>query len=248
MDDMRKGAFAVGILTLLLASTAGGESAWITRGWAGYVVTAGGRSFTSVSGGWTQPRIVCNRPGSAVAFWIGLGGTRADSLALEQVGTSADCSERAVVAYSAWYQLFPAPPVELPLTIAPGDRLEASVRVDGWEISIALRNLSTGAAFSATAWMRDPETDSAEWIAEAPAVCFAECTPLPLADFRKVSFTDGSTAITAHAGAIADGAWSRRRLQIGSAPVAAATRLTRGGSSFSVVRSRSSLADQSGLR
>jgi hypothetical protein len=89
MDGMWRTTFAVAVLGLLLASTARAESAWVIRGWAGYVVEAGGRSFTSVSGGWTQPRIVCNRPGSAVAFWIGLGGAHADSRALEQVGTSA---------------------------------------------------------------------------------------------------------------------------------------------------------------
>src|SRR5262245_14048522 len=194
MDGMWKSAFAVAVLALLLASHARAENAWITRGWAGYVVAAGGRSFTSVSGGWTQPRVVCNRPDSGVAFWVGLGGTHADSRALEQVGTSADCSERAVVSYSAWYQLFPDPPVELPLRIAPGDRLDAAVSIDGWNVSVALRNLSSGAAFSATLWMRYPETDSAEWIAEAPALCFFECTLLPLADFGRVTFTDGSTA------------------------------------------------------
>lgn len=245
---MPRSAFAVAVLALLLVSTASAESAWVTRGWAGYVVEAGGRPFTSVSGRWTQPRVVCNRPSSAVALWIGLGGTRADSRALEQVGTSADCSERAVVSYSAWYQLFPAPPVELPLRIAPGDRLDAAVSVDGWNVSIALHDLSTGSLFSGTVWMRYPETDSAEWIAEAPASCFTECTLLPLADFGRVTFANGSTAITSHIGSIADGAWSRRRLQIGSAPLAAATRLTRGGSSFSVVRSRSSLSQSRGLR
>src|SRR5438552_2003228 len=64
-------------------------------GWAGYVVRAGGRAFTEVGGTWREPRIVCNRPQSSAAFWVGIGGAERDSRALEQIGTSVDCSESA---------------------------------------------------------------------------------------------------------------------------------------------------------
>ena len=73
----------------------------------------------------------CDRPESSAAFWVGLGGAAPDSRGLEQIGTSADCSERFLPSYSAWYELIPAGPVELPLSVAPGDTLSAEVSAHG---------------------------------------------------------------------------------------------------------------------
>jgi hypothetical protein len=217
------------------------EATWVTRGWAGYVVRAAGTPFSQITADWTVPRVVCNRPGSSVAVWIGLGGSTSRSRTLEQVGTSVDCSERALVSHSAWYQLFPAPPVELPIALAPGDRLHATVAVADWDVSVTFTNVTTGANVSTKTWMRFPETDSAEWIVEAPSACFTTCSPLPLADFRRVTFTNASTSVKTHTGTIDDPRWSRLRLEMAPRPgrsIAAATRLSGGGSSFGVVRLR----------
>jgi Peptidase A4 family len=229
-------------LTLVSASgqaatrAGGGEPVSVTRGWAGYVVRSGGRSFGEVSGTWVQPAVVCNRPGSAAAFWVGLGGTTAASRALEQIGTSAQCSERALPSYSTWYQLFPAPPVELPLTVRPGDAIAAEVVVSGQRVAFALRNVSAGASFVDQLWARSPETDSAEWIVEAPAACFTTCVQSPLADFGRVGFAELSTSLDTHRGTVRDAAWSRRRLVLGRIRAAIPRSLSRDGSSFDVIR------------
>jgi Peptidase A4 family len=241
MNKLVTAALTLGLLFAAIPGQAAtnAQRTWVTRGWAGYVVRAGDRSFNSATASWTQPRVVCNRPGSSAAFWIGLGGARAGSKSLEQIGTSADCSERAVVSYSAWYQLFPAPPVELTVSVAPGDRLTASVSVTAGIVGLSLRNNTSGEAFSTEIWMRAPETDSAEWIVEAPSACFATCAPLPLADFGTARFTSAATSVDAHAGAIGDGAWSRLRLEMApqrGRKAAAATRLSADGSSFTVRR------------
>jgi hypothetical protein len=105
-------ATATVALVLVSGSAQAGEGepqVTVTNGWAGYVVRTAAASFTKVAGSWVQPRVVCNRPGSSAGFWLGLGGASGDSQALEQVGVSADCSQRAVVSYAAWYQLFPPP-------------------------------------------------------------------------------------------------------------------------------------------
>jgi len=233
------------VLLLLLmgwAPSAGADDTQVTDGWAGYVVRAGAFSFAQVHARWAEPRVVCNRPGSAAAFWVGLGGAGRESRALEQVGTSADCSSRAQVSYSAWYQLWPAQAVELPLAVRRGDVVDAAVKVDGTTVTIALRNLSTGAATRRATVMWEPETDSAEWIAEAPAMCFATCTLLPLATFGRVTFTKASATFGAHTGTIDDARWSTSRFTIGSATtraVATPSALAEGGSSFAVLRSRS---------
>jgi Peptidase A4 family len=214
-------------------------AASVTRGWAGYLVRTGRDSFAEVQGSWVQPRIVCNRPGSSVAFWVGLGGATRNSDALEQIGTSADCSGSALLSQSAWYQLYPAPPVELPLAVRPGDTISARVAVNAATVTLALRNVSTGKAFSTELWMRSPETDSAEWIVEAPSMCFLICAQLPLAAFNRVAFTDTSTTIGAHTGTIRDSAWASERLKMAirdGKTTAIPTPLSGSGSSFAVIR------------
>lgn len=241
---MRKLVTATMTFGLLLAPLPGAAStsaprSWVTRGWAGYVVRAGDSSFSTAAASWTQPRVVCNRPGSSAAFWVGLGGTRAGSKSLEQIGTSADCSERAVVSYSAWYQLFPAPPVELPLRVEPGDQLTGEVTLDAGIVALSLSNESSGTSVSTEIWMKAPETDSAEWIVEAPSACFASCAPLPLADFGSARFTNAWTRVGGHVGTIGDQAWSRLRLEMAprrGRKAAAAAPLSEDGSSFAVNR------------
>lgn len=217
----------------------GAGAAWVTRGWAGYLVRTGADSFAEVEGTWVQPHVVCNRPGSSAAFWVGLGGANRNSDALEQIGTSADCSERALLSHLAWYQLFPAPPVELPLAVRPGDTISARVAVSARTVTLALRNVSTGAGFSTELWMRLPETDSAEWIVEAPSMCFRTCAQLPLADFDRVAFTETSTTVGAHTGTIRDSAWASKRLKMAmrnGKTTAVPTSLSGDGSSFAVIR------------
>jgi hypothetical protein len=235
---------SVATVGLVLASGSaqagvGEPPATVTNGWAGYVVRTGAASFEDVAGSWVQPGVVCNRPGSSAAFWLGLGGASGDSQALEQVGVSAECSQRAIASYSAWYQLYPAPPVELPLTIRPGDRLAADVAVVAGAVSVDLRDGTTGASFSTKLRMRSPETDSAEWIVEAPAACIATCTPLPLAEFGRFLFADASTTVAGHTGTITDPGWTRVRLKMrprGEGSAAVATSLSADGSSFKVRR------------
>jgi hypothetical protein len=186
----------------------------ITPGWAGYLVRADAGAFSEVRATWVQPHVVCNRPGSSVASWIGLGGAKRNSTALEQIGTSADCSDRALVWHSAWYQLYPAPAVELPLVVRPGDTISASVAAGAGTVTLALRNVSTGAAFSGELRMRSPETDSAEWVVEAPASCLWRCAQLPLASFDRVKFARISATSGAHTGTISDPAWTWERLEM----------------------------------
>jgi hypothetical protein len=257
MKKIGSATVAVGLLivsTSAQATPRGPEPASVTRGWAGYVVRSGAGSFAEVKGSWVHPKIVCNRPGSSGAFWLGLGGANADSEALEQVGTSADCSGGALVSHSAWYQLFPARPVELPLAIRPGDTIAARVAVSGRTVTLALRNLSTGSSFSTERWMRSPETDSAEWIVEAPSGCFVTCVQLPLVDFDRVRFTNSFAIAGAQGGTIRSPAWSRRRLEMGmrrSSLIAAPMALSADGSRFDVIRQaapRSSRNRSRGLR
>src|SRR4051794_8949317 len=132
--------------------------------WAGYAVS--GESFTSVEGDWVIPTADDTTDGYSAA-WVGLGGADSTSTALEQVGTESDYVD-GQATYSAWYELLPDAPVTLNLDVSPGDKMHAAVTVDGTTVTITLSNLTTGKSTTKTLHMSDPDTTSAEWIAEAP--------------------------------------------------------------------------------
>jgi Peptidase A4 family len=209
-----------------------------SSGWAGYVVRAGGRAFSGVVGAWAEPRIVCNRPQSSVAFWVGIGGAERDSRALEQIGTSADCSESALPSYSAWYQLVPAAPVEIPVVVRPGEHVSARVGLRGTVVEFEFENRSTGASFATELIALSLESGSAEWIAEAPATCFTpDCAPLPLADFARLVFSSAQASAGLLHGSIGAAVWTTQPIEMkapGRALSVVPTRLSRHGSSFAL--------------
>jgi hypothetical protein len=207
--------------------------------WSGYVVggaasdssTGSAERFRSVSGSWVQPTARCTGSGSYSAFWVGLGGSGSgsgssdsggapgsvQSGALEQVGTEADCTSGGGVSYFAWYELVPAAPVKLGLTIHAGDRVSSRVSVAGTSVTVSLTDDTTGRAVTRSLTMDNPDTSTAEWIAEAPSSCDqgGGCSPLPLADFGTVTFSGASaTSTDGHTGTISDGNWSADAVQL----------------------------------
>jgi hypothetical protein len=195
------------------ASAASATDAQMSSNWAGYAAT--GSQFSKVSGSWVQPSAGCDSGGGDAAFWVGIGGATGESNALEQTGTEVDCSNGSP-AYSAWYELVPAAPVTIDLPVKPGDRISATVGVDGDQVSIAMTNQTTGKSFNKTLQMDNPDTSSAEWIAEAPSACQGsadgECQTLPLADFGSVSFSGATATGGGQTGTAAD--WNATPMQL----------------------------------
>jgi hypothetical protein len=65
--------------------------------------------------------------------------------------------------------------------------------------------------------MSNPDTSSAEWIAEAPsAETQGGLQVLPLANFREVTFTNASATAAGHTGSISDAAWDVQEIQLGA--------------------------------
>jgi hypothetical protein len=185
-----------------------------SENWAGYVVGGSGSSnqqYKSVSGSWVQPTANCSNGQGDSAFWIGLGGS-GQTESLEQDGTEADCSAGGTPSYFAWYEMVPAGPVQVNMTIHPGDHMSSRVTVNGTDVSFWLADQTTGATFAKTFQMSNPDTSSAEWIAEAPSQCsqgLSSCTPLPLADFGNAQFSNATaTDANGHTGTISDSNWS----------------------------------------
>ncbi len=211
-------AGAVGMVAASLGASSasadvGNAQEAVSENWSGYV--AGQNNFSAVSGSWVQPTAKCDSGQSYSAFWVGLGGASGNN-ALEQTGTQADCSSNGQTDYYAWYELVPAAPVRLNLSISPGDHISARVGVSASNVTISLSDQTTGASVTKTLQMSSPDTSSAEWIAEAPSSCTQDgnCQPLPLADFGTVTFTNASATANGHTGPISDSDWQAQAVQL----------------------------------
>jgi hypothetical protein len=193
----------------------------VSQNWAGYVVgnSSTGSGFSNVSGSWVQPSVTCTSGQQDYsAFWVGLGGSSSGSQALEQVGTQADCTSGGGTSYYAWYELVPAAPVQLGLAVHPGDHISAKVDVSASDVTVALTDQTTGQSATKNLQMSDPDTSSAEWIAEAPSECDGSggCQPLALSDFGTVDFTGASATSGGHTGSISDSDWTAQPVALGS--------------------------------
>jgi hypothetical protein len=212
---------------LSLAPAAAGAGLSVSSNWAGYVALPSARvgsRFSSVSGSWTQPSATCSVGREAYsAVWVGLGGYRESARSLEQIGTDADCTRSGSPTYSSWYELLPAGPVELKFNVHPGDEMSASATVRAHEVTLRIRDLSSGARFTRTLRASSVDVSSAEWILEAPSACAGTslCATLPLTNFGTVTFSSATATAHGHTGAVEDRNWSATALELrqgGGAP------------------------------
>jgi hypothetical protein len=152
--------------------------------WSGYAVSGFG-PYSSVSSSWSQPAVNClQTPNAYSSFWVGLDGDTTSTV--EQTGTEADCRSGKPV-YSAWYEMYPKYPVTYRVTVAPGDRMSASVRsVGGGQFQLTLSDQTRGWSQSTTQRLKSAKLGSAEVIAEAPS---GSGGVLPLADFVSAPFS-----------------------------------------------------------
>jgi hypothetical protein len=203
-----------------LGASSAAAATSVSTNWAGYVAlpaASSGKHFSSVSGTWTQPGATCSAGRETYsAVWMGLGGYNEHARALEQIGTDVDCSRSGSAVYSSWYELLPAGPVNLKLDVHPGDHVSASVTVKGHDVTLRIRDLSTGAHFSTTRRAASIDTSSAEWIVEAPSACVNSqtCQILPLTDFGEVAFSSATATSRSVTGPIADPGWSSSALEL----------------------------------
>jgi Peptidase A4 family len=204
--------------------------------WSGYAAYKSGTTFSDVKGSWTQPAASCKSGQKQYAsFWVGIDGYNSSSV--EQIGTDSDCNGANRPVYYAWYELYPAPPVNLSLAVHPGDVIAAEVSVAGSSFTLSLTNQTTGASFSTTQNVAGAALSSAEWVAEAPSRCAATCNVLPLANFGTVNFTGSYATGNGHTGSIGDGAWSNDQIVMVTNSLvtkAQPSALSADGSAFSV--------------
>ncbi|MBV9449863.1 MAG: hypothetical protein JO345_28620 [Streptosporangiaceae bacterium] len=153
--------------------------------WSGYAATSS--TYTSVSASWTQPTAHCSSGQQFSSFWVGLDGFNSQSV--EQTGSEADCSG-STPQYFAWYEMFPAFPVNYSNTVRPGDHMTASVTYLGSNrFSLHIADTTQGWSHTVPKSLAGAARSSAEVIVEAPS---SSSGVLPLANFGTVSLS-GST-------------------------------------------------------
>jgi hypothetical protein len=219
---MASGAIRVLVVAAALIAPAGAQAATgVSSNWAGYVVTpkAAGTKFKTVSGTWTVPQGDCSAGNGYSATWVGIGGYRDSSSALEQTGTEFDC-HNGTAKYSAWFELVPDVSHDIAMTVRPGDVIDAAVTLNKTRVTIYLRNRTRGAVFRRTIAMARPDSSSAEWIVEAPANCngSGQCVQLPISNFGAIAFSHASTTTARGTrGGITSPGWSQTQLTLSQA-------------------------------
>jgi len=188
-------AFNVGLSSAVAATV----STAYSENWAGYAVGATTGTVTEAQGSWIQPATTCSSAaagGQYAAFWVGL-----DSYAIptvEQTGTLSYCPQgSSAPEYIAWYEFYPAQPIQqiLTITIHPGDKIQATVKYSATtkKISVTLRDATDGQSFTTSnpsdfTFLRS----SAECITETPDTTSGLAL---LANFGSVSWGKDYTTI-----------------------------------------------------
>ncbi len=128
-----------------------------------------------------------------------------NSSTVEQIGTDLDTNASGKAVYYAWYEMYPSAPINLSMTINPGDQISAEVKYTGSnKFTLTLTDVTSHATFSTSQTLKSAKLSSAEWIAEAPS---SSKGVLPLADFGTVSFSAASATISGKTGPIDNTAW-----------------------------------------
>jgi hypothetical protein len=173
-----------------------GLSKVTSTNWSGYADTGSG--FTSVKGKWTQPSAKCGSKESLAAFWVGIDGY--SSTTVEQDGTIILC-DGGTASYYTWWELYPENDIQVVGdTVAPGDKITASVVRSGDSYKLAVTDsTNTANSFSETETYSGAADSSAEWIAEAPS---SSSGVEPLAHFSTFTVTSASVKTSSKSGVI----------------------------------------------
>jgi hypothetical protein len=254
----RVAALAAALTFGLVGAASASADITDSSNWAGYAIHRSGVRFRTVVGSWTQPRATCTAGRATYSsVWVGIGGYDVSSPALEQIGTELDCTAGGRAVSNVWYELVPAPSRTAQLTVAPGDRIQASVSVTGNQVKLTLADLTRRRSFTKTVHVTVLDTTSAEWIVEAPSACSTatDCQTLPLADFGSAAITGARATTTGgQRGSITDRHWSTTKISLAEntgrfagspadRPVLAQpSALTAGGTGFTVSYSRTNIS------
>lgn len=185
-----------------------------TPNWTGYADTLpsnSGYTITSVSATWNVPTVQAP-PGSSSAYssiWVGIDGFNENTL--EQIGIDANVIN-GQTQYDAWYEMLPADPTSVPITIPGGIPIKAgdvisasaSYNTSTQDFTLAIRDLTAGNPdnFSIAIPGSGQQRLTGEWIVEDPTINGSLPT---LADFSPVTFANAQGSVQDASGVTSSG-------------------------------------------
>jgi hypothetical protein len=155
--------------------------------WSGYVLTGG--PYTAVTGTFNVPSIYTSSTDTATAEWVGIDGTSPSNPGIIQAGVAEDYTAATnTYRIAPWIELFPAPPVYLPITVGAGEQVTVTiVEVGAGTWNVLVKDDTNGQSYSTNAAYSGPAT-SAEWVVEAPTNTQTNSV-FPVGVFSPVTFT-----------------------------------------------------------
>lgn len=185
------------------------------QAFAGQFIPAQGRQlFYEFAPGvnWVVPTVAAGNgkeaAASAVLRYDGVNGAPGEEVGVE---VRWDAS-KGKAEYRPFVQVQPASPVYLPLAVAPGDHLGASVSIGSGTVTLTISDTTTNASAVRTVAAPTPQSFSVG----VGAVRGASGSYLPLANFSRASFTDAYLGW-------AMGSWAPSRVTMVAAGVTKAT-------------------------
>lgn len=132
--------------------------------WSGVIDT--GTTYSAVEGDWIVPWPVASTGPGLASTWIGISGVKDN--ALIQVGVTETVTG-GTVTYAPWYELIPAPSIQIDQPVSHGDHMRALIlqkAPQSWYIGI--EDLTRGWVVTGVVAYTASLANSAEWITERP--------------------------------------------------------------------------------
>src|SRR5215470_17065881 len=171
--------------TAPMAAVGRSANAAASQNWSGYAAHA--KTYKKISASWVEPTAHCTGSRTFASFWVGLDGY--NSKTVEQTGSEVDCSA-GHAKYYAWYEMFPAFPVNFSNPVRPGDHFTGSVTFTGsGHYTLVLKDTTRGWSHTVHKTLRGAANSSTEVIAEAPS---SSSGILPLTNFGTVHFSQAA--------------------------------------------------------
>ena len=169
--------------TAPMAAFGRSANAAASQNWSGYAAHA--KTYKKISASWVEPTAHCTGSRTFSSFWVGLDGYNSHSV--EQTGSEVDCRSGGA-KYYAWYEMFPAFPVNFSNPVHPGDHFTGSVTFTGiGHYTLVLKDTTQGWSHTVHKTRTGAQHSSAEVIAEAPS---SSSGILPLTNFGTAHFSN----------------------------------------------------------
>lgn len=144
----------------------------LSENYAGYAATDFVRpaAYQKVSGRWVVPPATCSSGENADAsIWVGMTSDASDRSLLAQLGSATDC-QGGQPLYYLWWEMFPAPSVQLSFSLRAGDLVMAAVAFQHGAFQLSLDIPGEGVHFSVSRAGKISDTRIAECIVEPATI------------------------------------------------------------------------------